>query len=207
MSYVCVKIAPKLRGEGRKRWKTRKRRSERRQNKNAIIGPWDQNLLLTAFSLCGWLRLTMLKIFGADSWLRERTVGQTDKGVPRGTNNKREEREKGWRLRRVFRVADQVIADHQSHQQSNYLGWVKRVTLFESLAHLKVDASCPLESRLVPGFPARLLNSGQNRCSFEVVLSRRKAFEGTRPSWASWLVCLAIFKGYFQVGLSKGNDR
>ena len=66
-SYVCVNIAPKLRREGVKRWKTRKRRSERRQNKNAILGPRDQNLLLKAFSLCGWLRLTMLKIFGADS--------------------------------------------------------------------------------------------------------------------------------------------
>ena len=81
------------------------------------------------------------------------------------------------------------------------------VTLFKSVAHLKVDARGPLVSRLVPGFPARLLNSGKIRCSFEELLSRRKTFEGTCPPWASWLLCLAILKGYFQLGLSKGNGR
>ena len=85
---------------------------------------------------------------------------------------------------------------------------LSHVTLFKSVEHLKVDARGPLVSRLVPGFPARLLNSGKIRCSFEELLSRRKTFEGTRPPWASWLLCLAILKFFFlQLGLSKGNDR
>ena len=80
------------------------------------------------------------------------------------------------------------------------------VTLFKSEAHLKVDARGPLVSRLVPGFPARLLNSGKIRCSFEELLSQRKTFEGPRPPWASWLLCLAILKSFFSsIGSFQGQ--
>ena len=61
--------------------------------------------------------------------------------------------------------------------------------------HLRVDARGPLESELEPCFPPRMFNCGEIRFPLEVVLSsRRKAFEGTRSSWTSWLLWLAILK-------------